>query len=217
MRHLLMVHKINTDNQEKAPSQDNDSPQSSKITYFMENRSFPATVAILAALDGISIRAITRSSFIRSSFERLNMHLPKNENIILKYYESVAAKTKREILSGISQRKSHSLVLDEWSSISQKKKYLNIYLHGSETFYNLDLVPINGSCKASEIRKIVENKLEDYQISYENDIVATISDGPNVMKRFVADSPAEGILCWNHVIHLAFLETMFEKCRIRRK
>ncbi|GBP69398.1 hypothetical protein EVAR_54817_1 [Eumeta japonica] len=45
---------------------------------------------------------------------------------------------------------------------------------------------IAGKCGAEETRKIVENALIRFQLDFEKHIVATISDGPNVMKKFVS-------------------------------
>ena len=81
-----------------------------------------------------------------------------------------------------------------------QRRFLNICLHGNGPFYNWELVPITGSCKADNIRILVEKRLKDFNLCFERHIVATISDEPNVMKRFVADSSVKGIFCWNNGI-----------------
>lgn len=58
---------------------------------------------------------------------------------------------------------------------------------------------------------MIEGRLQEFGLSFERHIVATISDGPNVMKRLVLESPVEGFFCWNHAIHLAVLDVIFTK------
>ena len=57
----------------------------------------------------------------------------------------------------------------------------------------------------------MENLLEVFNLCFESHIVATISDGPNVIKRFVAGSLVEGIFYWNHAIHLTVLDVIYIK------
>lgn len=49
------------------------------------------------------------------------------------------------------------------------------------------MVHIPGKCGAEEIKQLLETRLKDYDIEFENHIVSTISDGPNVIKKFVKD------------------------------
>ena len=98
-------------------------------------------------------------------------------------------------------------MLDEWTNVSQRR-FRNICLHSIASFYNLELVPITGNCNADNIRILLEKRLQDFNLCFVSHIVATISDGPNLMKRFMADDTVEGIFCWNHVIHLAVLDVI---------
>ncbi|KAJ8706557.1 hypothetical protein PYW07_012635 [Mythimna separata] len=58
---------------------------------------------------------------------------------------------------------------------------------------------------------MVEDTLKRFQLDFEKHIVATTSDGPNVMKKFGRESPSEMILCLNHAIHLGVVDTFYKK------
>lgn len=190
------------------------SAKQSSISKFIITKTMPEIVSKLAAVDGMSIRTITKSSFIRESFAARNMTLPKNEtdvkNIVVKYYKTVKEAMVKNINSEICKNGRFTLILDEWTSVAQKR-YLNICLHGGDSFFNLGLVLIPGRSSASEIRIIIETRLTEFNLCFENHIVATVSDGPNVMKRFVTESPVDGFFCWNHAIHLAVIEVLYVK------
>lgn len=227
IRHLQNIHKIslicskesivennNNTDEKNCSAKTNPDTSSNSITNYMAKKTLPEILSRLAAVDGISIRCICKSTFIRESFAQRKMNLPKYEtdikNIILKFYNEVKDTMINKISSQVQKNERFSITLDEWTSVAQKR-YLNICLTGVDTFYNLGLVFIPGRCTAIEIRKIVEIRLKEFNISLEKHIVATVSDGPNVMKRFVADSPIDGYFCWNHAIHLAVIQVLYSK------
>ncbi|CAH2208826.1 jg14831, partial [Pararge aegeria aegeria] len=104
-----------------------------------------------------------------------------------------------------------SVSIDEWTSI-RNKRYFSVICHTTKTtHYNLGLVYIPGKCGAIEVRQIVEERLKHFGVKFETDIVAVTSDGPSVMKKFGRESPCEMVLCVNHAIHLAILDTFCKK------
>lgn len=169
---------------------------------------------MLAAVDGLSIRAITRSKFIRESISREGMILPKaeadvQELIIMKFME-VKQITIQNIKAILDEQARFSMTMDEWTSI-KNRKYLNICLFGNENiFFNLGMVRIPSKSGADEIRNLLENRLNEYNINFQKHIVATITDGPNVMKKLVKDSEVDGIFCLNHAIHLAVIDIFYK-------
>lgn len=172
-------------------------------------------VSKLAAIDGFSIRSITRSSFIRESMLQRGFSLPKTErdvqNLIIEQFLKVKSDIKHDIEAKLNDKCRFSLVMDEWTSI-KNRRYLNICVYESEkTFHNLGMVYIPGKCGAFEIRNLMETRLSDYNINFKKHIVATITDGPNVMKKFVKESPVEGIFCLSHGLHLAVVDVFYKK------
>ncbi|GBP70320.1 hypothetical protein EVAR_52339_1 [Eumeta japonica] len=234
VRHLEHIHKISikntetqastsagysADNRDEQPSDSKKSKSKLQKTLHFEpknKQSLGEIVAVLAAKDGLTIRQITKSDFIRESLRLRGINLPKNESdvmkIILKYYEEKKQETI-DFLSNSKQKESarFNLSVDEWSSL-RNRRYFNICIHHTDSnFYNLGLVYIPGQCRAVEIKEIIKHRLEEFGLYFEQDVVAVTSDGPNVMVKFGRENPTEMVLCLNHAVHLAVLETFCKK------
>ncbi|XP_073817273.1 zinc finger BED domain-containing protein 4-like [Musca autumnalis] len=217
IRHLKGIHStiINNKENSESPPKKTRVIQSTLDKYTSKKDSLCVVVGKLAAVDGMSIRTITRSSFIRESMSIQGFHLPKTERdiqqLIILHFTEVKSCMKIDIESMLNKRQRFSLVMDEWTSIKHRK-YLNICLLGDEkTFFNLGMIYIPGKSGANEIRDLLDYRLQEYGISLENQIVATITDGPNVMKKIVNNSPANGIFCLSHAIHLAVTDVFYKK------
>lgn len=172
-------------------------------------------VSKLAASDGISIRAITNSDVIRGYVTKDGLKMPKCESDVMKLIMAFAEEKREEIIATMKKYVDNngrfSITLDEWTSI-RNRRYFNINLHGKDgKVYNLGLTFIPGKCGAPETRIIVDTVLADFNINFEHDIVAATSDGPNVMKKFGRESPAEMVLCMNHAIHLAVTDVLYRQ------
>lgn len=123
IRHLLHVHniKLNRPKPKSSPSDRNSRGVNKKspntIRRFISTQTMPQIISKLAAVDGLSVRMITRSSFIRESFANKNMRLPKYEtdvkNQILNYYKSVKEGIISDIRLEVSRNGRFTLILDE--------------------------------------------------------------------------------------------------------
>lgn len=146
-------------------------------------------------------------------------HLPKTEahvqELVIQQYSKVKQEIINDIKNKIKEQSRFSLVMDEWTSL-RNRRYLNLCLYGDEkTFYNLGMVFIPGKCGAMKIRELMEGRLTEFNINFEKHIVSTITDGPHVMKKFVRESPVDGIFCHNHAIHLAVVDVFYKKAANR--
>lgn len=191
------------------------SEQSSLERYFQKPPKLSEIVAELAAKDGLTIRQITCSQYIRKSLLKDNLILPKNEshvmNLILSFFEEQKLSVISTLNKLIKEGSRFSITLDEWTSI-RNRRYFNVILHGDDgKLYNLGLTFIPGRCGAKETRQIVESLLTEYNISFEQHIVAATTDGANVMKKFGHESPATMMLCINHAIHLAVTDVLYKR------
>lgn len=235
VRHLAHVHKINikSETQEESESEattssgvsapkkarsgsESQSMQQQKLNFKIpRTQSLGEILAKLAAKDGFTINGITKSEFIRDSLSAKGHKLPLSVNdvmnLILKYYEEKEKEMVNELSDICSSGNRLSVSIDEWTSI-RNKRYFSVICHTTEaTHYNLGLVYIPGKCGATEVRQIVEERLKHFGVKFESDVVAVTSDGPNVMKKFGRESPCEMVLCINHAIHLAILDTFCKK------
>lgn len=133
------------------------------IENFLKFRSFPETVARLAAQDNLTFKQITESSFIRKSLasDFPLETVPKNQSAMADVVEKFFEQSKKGVIQKLEKMKKEghrfSATLDEWTSI-QNKRYININLHYSVSFkcteyINLGMIKIKGSCPADKMRE----------------------------------------------------------------
>lgn len=186
------------------------------IMDFVKRSSLEEIISKLAAVDGISIRAITRSEFIRESISNRGYKLPKNETDVMQlihdHFKVMKEKMIVELSEKIKNNLRFSLTLDEWTS-SRTKKYVNVILHCAPDpyakSYNLGLVRIFGSCTATKLLKVVSEHLASFKVNYEQHIVGTTGDGASLMVKYGKECPTSYQLCLNHGLHLAVCDTLY--------
>lgn len=216
-RHLKSKHQL----PKEAEEIESDGPQNiairhrSNIQNIFSCNKIDDIVAKLVAVDGFSIRSVCNSEFIRESFSIRGMSLPKSETtiktLIFNKFEVIKMEIKKKIHREIKENCRFSVVLDEWTSL-RNRRYLNVCLLGTNNLLlNLGMLHMPGKCGAEQIRSALDNKLNDYDVNFQNCIVATITDGPNVMKKFSKESPTEGLFCLSHGIHLAVIDVLYKK------
>jgi len=219
----LKTHDIHP-NLDKRELEDADSEvgcsikKSRTIMDFLKRSSLEEIISKLAAVDGISIRAITRSEFIRESISNRGYKLPKNETDVMQLIHDHFKAMKEKMIVELSEKFKNnlrfSLTLDEWTS-SRMKKYVNVILHSApdpyEKSYNLGLVRIFGSCTATKLLKVVTDHLASFKVNYEQHIVGTTGDGASLMVKYGKECPTSYQLCLNHGLHLAVCDTLYKK------
>lgn len=182
------------------------------IEKFVIRQTLNEVVSRLAALDGLNIKQITNSTFIRESMKQRGYSLPKSQTTVMKLITSYAAEKKAEVKSYLMKHKEKkfSLTFDEWVSLSGRR-YINVNIHdNSGRCFNLGMSRIFGSCTSKETNSQVEKMLADYGLSW-NDIVASTFDGCAVNVKFGRDSEAQSQVCLNHGVHLAVLDVLYKK------
>lgn len=231
LKHLDKVHKIKIEKQKitgekEVPSTSSSQPESEKSSspvpkrtritnFFRPCTKVSEIVARLVAQDGISIRAVTRSKFIREAFHDRQLTLPKSEGrtmeLVLEYYKQQESIMVEKLQTIINSDRRFSLTLDEWTSL-KNRRYLNVNLHSDDgTVFNLGLVFISGKCGAVEVRDMVLKHLDKFGLKLERHIVACTTDGAAVMQKFGRESPTEMMLCINHAVHLAVIDVIYKK------
>lgn len=119
----------------------------------------------MAAEDGITIRQITQSKFIRQSLvkEFPKRTIPKCETGMMGLIETFYEKAKEEKKLLFSSLKSKgtrfSATLDEWTSL-KNIRFINVNLHyaisyNEAKYVNLGMIKIDGTCLTVEMIKLV--------------------------------------------------------------
>ena len=148
LRHLKNIHRELVPQKRKADEDMADQPsQRKKVKQQTLDRAFMSAkrsslaeiLARLAAEDGISIRAITRSKFIRNSISAQGYTPPKCEKtamkLIIEYHHAIVAEVKKEIADKVSNGERFSITLDEWTS-TRNRRYMNVNVHDKAGMMN---------------------------------------------------------------------------------
>lgn len=186
-----------------------------KLSFFIRKDTREELVTKLAAVDGFSINAITKSVFIRQSFTDKGLVLPKSPSdvmgLIHTQYCIVKDRIYSEIHSRVSAGSRFSLSLDEYTSLNNRR-YLNINVHKSGgSFWNLGMVKIDGAMPAEKAVEAVQNKLSEFSLDLEKHVVACVTDGASVMVKFGRIIDCDHQLCYAHGIHLAVCDVLYRK------
>ena len=99
---------------------------------------------------------------------------------------------------------------DEYTSI-KTCHYMNINVHTNGSIYNLGLVHVVGSMPSEKAVEIVSEKLSEFKLEFNNDIVSTTTDGASVMVEFGHLINPLHHICYAHAIHLAVGDVLYVK------
>jgi hypothetical protein len=88
---------------------------------------------------------------------------------------------------------------------------MNINFHWEKKYWSLGLIRINGSITAENCIYVLKERLVPFDISLEKDIVAVVTDGPNVMLKVGKLVNTEHQLCFAHGIYLAVCDVLSNK------
>ncbi|XP_047134946.2 uncharacterized protein LOC124812399 [Hydra vulgaris] len=193
-------------------------PTKRRITsYFASEKKkiLDETLARMTALDGLTFNVFITSKDLRqllitSGFE----NLPKSANSIKRIVVSYSLNIRQLISKEIYQYKAlgtrFSLSFDEWTSTTNKR-YININVHIPNMHWNLGLIRVYGSMNAEKCIDVLKTRLKEHNVNIDTDIVAIVTDGPNVMVRVGKIIEAEHQLCLVHGIHLAVCDVLYKK------
>ncbi|GBP18388.1 hypothetical protein EVAR_14781_1 [Eumeta japonica] len=191
--------------------------------YFTKTKSdddnLDDVLARMIALDGFPFSVFITSDNLRKLLLAKYTDLPKSAVTIKKRVMNYSKKIKKQVTSELKHLKSagerFSLSFDEWTSMSidfnVNKRYMALNVHSYKKFWNLGLVPIYGNMTAENCLRILNERLSKFDISLETDIVAIVTDGPNVMIKVGRLVCAEQQLCLAHGINLAVCDVLYKK------
>lgn len=214
----LKIHKISllkTKNDDLIDAASKKSKMdSSGILKFVSRETLEEILAKCAAKSGFSIKGIVSSEAITGFIQSRGYTMPKSETTVIKYvmkfYEDKKAEMKVALLLQIKSGNRFSITVDEWSDINMRR-YINVTLHSSVRAYVLGLVPIIGSCDSDATISLVTQKLKEFGINLDSDIVASTNDGAAVMVKYGRNIAAACQLCINHGIHLGVIDVFYKK------
>ena len=178
------------------------------------DNTMAAVLARMTALDGLPFSVFCTSEDLRKSMMARGFDLPKSANSIRKlvvdYSTEIQAAAIREIKELKKKGHRSSLTFDEWTS-TRNRRYLNINVHFSSRVWSLGLVRVHGSLPAEKCVELIEEKLENFDLCLDKDVVSITTDGAAVMKKVGKLIEPEQQLCLAHAIQLAVIKVLYKK------
>ena len=184
------------------------------LDYYINDTSLPAVLARMTACDGLSFNIFTTSLDLRRSLGALGHSIPKSvagvRDQVVKYGQQFREAIKRSIHISKSKGEYFSLTFDEWTSV-QNKRYLNINIHGNGFFWNLGLIRISGRFSSEACLNVIVQKLNEFGVNFEKDIVAITTDGCAMMKKLGRSIASPYQLCYAHGLQLVIQDIFYQK------
>lgn len=190
--------------------------------YFGIDNEVPTLENILArmtAKDLIPFATFTTSEDLRLGLIARGFVVPKSANtireLVLKYADKVLLSMTNTFMTKKKAGERFSCTLDEWTS-GKCRRFLNINIVTFDhQIYNLGVIRIVGSFSSNDCLEAVKKRLNDFKLSYDEDIIATTTDGASVMMKFGRLSSTEHQLCYTHGIHLAVCDVLYAVNELR--
>lgn len=216
-KHLKAIHDTSILKRKLNSSEIVPKPPKKIYDYFGSkfDDSLPAILSRMTARDGLPFSVFCTSVDLRRLLLAKGFHesdIPKSpntiRNIVLNYSDKICEQLKQEFLTKKKNGNRFSLSLDEWTSI-RNRRYLNVNVHSEKEFWNLGLVRIHGSLPAEKCIEILTQKLNEFGLCLNSDIVCIVTDGSSVMQKVGRLLKADQQLCLAHGIQLAVISVLY--------
>lgn len=135
-------------------------------------------------------------------------------NIVITHSNQLKAELIEELNLLKSSGVKFTITLDEWTS-SQNVRYMSVNIHSPKlkrkSFRNLGLAKLTGKGTADNCLNILKDKIAEYNLSLEEDIICLATDGASVMRALGRKTKAFHQLCLAHGIQLAVIDVLYKK------
>jgi hypothetical protein len=174
----------------------------------------------MAAVDGISLRILSKSQDVRDGLAAMHSSVPKHPDairkLILSHVGELRCKLSKALSRQIEKGYRLSLSLDEWSSTANKR-YVNVTVRATEPLSNgsnvcsLGLFRISGSATAEKCLEVMELGLKPFGIVLKKHVVSLSTDGAAAMIKLGRLSGVPiAQQCMAHAIHNAVCEVLYK-------
>ncbi len=207
--HLQKKHGLTTQDLDKVDE------KISVRTEYLSNNSLEFIISKFAAVDRLVFATIARSEELIWGLKARGYASPPSSrkgvrSLISKFYDQVALEVKSEIKQRLNDGEKFSISTDEYTSIRNRRN-LTLNVHFSDHgFLTLGMVRVSGTVRSSAIYLVLKQKLHDFGISIDMDIVACATDGAAVMMKFGRELIADHIQCQAHALHLAVCDFLYK-------
>ena len=103
-----------------------------------------------------------------------------------------------------------SISFDE-STSTRNRRFINLNLHFPVGFQSLGLIRVKGSIITERVIELVQERLHEYALFLNDDIVSTITDGASIMMKFGCETEPLHFSCLAHAIHLSVCNVLYRE------
>ena len=91
------------------------------------------------------------------------------------------------------------------STSTGNQRFINLNLHFPIGLQSLGLIRVKGSIVTERAIELVQERLHKYALSFNDNILFTITDGASIMMKFGRETEPLHFSCLSHGIHLSHL------------
>ena len=102
-----------------------------------------------------------------------------------------------------------SISFDE-STSTRNQRFINLNLHFSTDFQSLGLIRVLGSMNTERLIQLAKEKLSEYKVSLDDEVVASVTDGAGIMMKFDRNTNPLHVACLPHAIHLVVCDVLYQ-------
>ena len=124
--------------------------------------------------------------FYRASLKAEGYDLPKGnsqiQKLVIKKYGQVQDEMKTDLTQLKQKGARYTVTTDEYTS-SKNRRYININIHVPGNFFSLGVPRAHGTMPATRQLEVLTDRLSNFDLQFERDIIAITTDGASVMKK----------------------------------
>ena len=178
---------------------------------FLKKKAQEEWYAELICLDGFSFNQAASSELVRS-FMQLKGFVPyTSHNSVKSKVFDFYRTAKKEVIETLQAEKQNgerfSLTLDEYTGKNRRFMCVNVHKRGG-TRWCLGLIRVWGSQTAHTLKRLIEMRLQDFQIGWD-DVIAVTTDGASVMLKLGRLLPCHHNVCLSHTLHLVVTDVFY--------
>ena len=118
-------------------------------------------------------------------------------------------KLLRKFVKSKKKTNNRFLISFDESTSTRNQRFINLNLYFPVGFQLLGLICVKGSMVTERAIELAQERLHEYALSLNHDIVSTITDGVYIMMKFGRETEPLHFSCLAHGIHLSVCDVLY--------
>ena len=185
-----------------------------KASYFYATFEFQVC-ARLAAEDLLTFSQIANSKIIKNGLIAQGYKKPyDSDTAVSKAVKRYALKVKKDIIQILERKlkkgERFSITLDEYTA-KNNRRFMDFNVHFAwEDPKCIGMKRVHGSLNAEAAAQMVEEKLKEYGLNIQTDVICNTTDAASLMTAMGDLLPTIQQLCYAHGLHLAVVDVLYK-------